>query len=388
MIKRFLPVALIAILLAISFVVPATTRAAEEIELLDSTTQIAFPGSLAFKIKAASSSEITRIRLHYEVEKMNYAKVVSEVWLKFTPGRTVVVQWLWDMRRASLPTGATVKYWWTIEDQAGNKLVTSIQKVKFDDIRYSWQNLTEDKLTILWYKGSQSFAQKLMAGSQEAVERLAKDTGVYPEKHITMYIYADSKDLQGAMVFAREWTGGTAYTEYGSIAIGVAPDNLDWGIKALAHELGHSVIHQITFSPYGNVLPTWLDEGLALHAEGELDPYLEEWLDKAIEKDRLISVRSLSSPFSAIPEQAYISYAQSQSLVDLLIKNYGKDKIFKLLMIFKEGATCDEALMQVYGFDQDGLQKLWLESLPVTEKSQVEPGCNIIIMSTALLGAF
>jgi hypothetical protein len=190
------------------------------------------------------------------------------------------------------------------------------------------------------------------------------------------------------MVFAREWTGGIAYTEYGSIAIGVAPDNLDWGIKALAHELGHSVIHQITFSPYGNVLPTWLDEGLALHAEGGLDPYLEEWLDKAIEKDRLISVRSLSSPFSAIPEQAYISYAQSQSLVDFLIKNHGKDKIFKLLMIFKEGATCDEALTQIYGFDQDGLQKLWLESLPATGKSQVEPSCSFTVMSTALLGVF
>ncbi|MBM3182419.1 MAG: peptidase MA domain-containing protein [Chloroflexi bacterium] len=388
MTKRFLPLALIAILLVVtSLAMPAPTRAAEGIELLDSSTQIAFPGFLAFKIKVASTSEVTRIRLHYEVEKMSYARVVSEVWLKFTPGRTVVAQWPWDMRRASLPPGATVKYWWTIEDQADNKLVTPIQKVKFDDIRYSWQELTEDKLTILWYKGSQIFAQKLMAGSQEALERLAKDTGVYPEKHITMYIYANSKDLQGAMVFPREWTGGTAYTKYGTIAIGVSPDNLGWGIKALAHELGHSVIHQITFSPYGNILPTWLDEGLALHAEGEIDPYLEEWLKKAIEKNRLISVRSLSSPFSAIPEQAYISYAQSQSLVDFLITNYGKDKIFKLLMIFKEGATCDEALMQVYDFNQDGLEKLWLQSLPAPGKAQVEPAYDVIIMSVALSGA-
>jgi len=388
MTKRSLLLALIAMLLITSLSMSAAAHAAEEIELLDSSAQIAFPGSLAFKIKVASSSEVNRIRLHYEVEKMSYARVVSEVWPKFTPGRTVVAQWSWDMRRASLPPGTTVKYWWTIEDQAGNKLVTSIQKVKFDDIRYSWQEMTEDKLTILWYKGNQTFAQKLMAGSQEALERLAKDTGVYPEKHITMYIYANSKDLQGAMIFAREWTGGTAYTEYGTIAIGVSPDNLNWGIKALAHELGHSVIHQITFSPYGNVLPTWLDEGLALHSEGEIDPYLEEWLKKAIERDRLISVRSLSSPFSAIPEEAYISYAQSQSLVDFLIKSYGKDKIFKLLMILKEGATCDEALTQVYSFDQDGLEKLWLQSLPSPGKAQTAPACDAIIMPTALSGAF
>ncbi|GAI54848.1 unnamed protein product, partial [marine sediment metagenome] len=31
---------------------------------------------------------------------------------------------------------------------------------------------------------------------------------------------------------------------------------LDWGKRALAHELGHLVTHQITFSPYGAILPT------------------------------------------------------------------------------------------------------------------------------------
>jgi len=372
------------------FVMPQNAQATGEIELIDSSTQIAFPGSLAFKIKVASSSEINKIRLHYEVEKMKYAQVVSEAWPNFAPARTVVAQWTWDMRRASLPPGAVVKYWWTIEDQSGDKLVTPTHRVIFDDFRYSWQNLSDEKLTIYWYKGNKSFADELMASAQEALDRLAEDTGVYPEKTITSYIYATSKDLQGAQIFPREWTGGTAYTDYGIVAIGVSPDNLDWGMRALAHELGHSVIHQITYSPYGNILPLWLDEGLAMHAEGELDPYMEEWLEKAIANNRLISVRTLSSPFSAIPEVAFISYAESQSLVDFLIKNYGKDKIFKLLMIFKEGASCDEALMQVYGFDQDGLEQIWRQSLSNQKglKSQVKKAYTATIIPSVLPGAF
>ena len=112
-----------------------------------------------------------------------------------------------------------------------------------------------------------------------------------------------------------------------------------------------------------------------MHAEGKPDPYLQGWLEKAISEQRLISVRSLSSPFSAKPEEAYISYAQSQSLVEFLIQDYGKDRIFRLLTLLKEGNTCDEALSEVYGFDQDGLDELWREYIISQTLSQSGLGC-------------
>jgi hypothetical protein len=174
------------------------------------------------------------------------------------------------------------------------------------------------------------------------------------------------------MVFPQEWTGGVAFTEYGLIAIGIPTNELDWGKRALAHELGHMVTHQITYSPFGAILPTWLDEGLAMYAEGKPDPYLESVLQKAITQHKLISVRSLSSPFSAIPDEAYISYAESQSLIRFLIQNYGKDKMLQLLNLFKEGNTYDEALTQVYGFDQDGFDALWQKYITSQTQSQSE----------------
>ncbi|MGB8708085.1 MAG: peptidase MA family metallohydrolase, partial [Dehalococcoidia bacterium] len=157
---------------------------------------------------------------------------------------------------------------------------------------------------------------------------------------------------------------------YGIIAIGIPTNELDWGKGALAHELGHMVTHQITFSPYGANLPFWLDEGLAMYAEGKPDPYLVSVLEKAITQHNLISVRSLASPFSALTEQAYISYAESQSLVPFLIQNYGRDKMLQLLNLFKEGSTYDEALTQVYGFDQDGLDAQWQRYITSQTQSQ------------------
>lgn len=280
------------------------------------------------------------------------------------------------MRKSSLPPGAIVRYWWTIEDEAGHKLTTPADTIRFDDLRYSWQSLNTGQISLFWYESSRSFAEKLMAASQQALANLAEDTGVQLGKTVNIYIYASNQDLRGAMIFPQEWTGGAAFTEYSIIVLGISPKQLDWGTRALAHELGHLVTHQIAFSPYGATLPTWLDEGLAMHAEGDLDPYLYSWLKKATSEERLISVRSLSSPFSAKPEEAYISYAQSQSLVEFLLQEYGKDKMLRLLILLKEGDTCDEALTEIYGFDQDGLNELWREYIISQMQSQPGFGCT------------
>jgi hypothetical protein len=160
------------------------------------------------------------------------------------------------------------------------------------------------------------------------------------------------------MIYPQEWTGGVAFTRYGIMAIGIAPGNLDWGKRAIAHELTHLVIHQITLNPYID-LPVWLDEGLAMHTEGPLEAVFSDSLSGAIAGNRLISVQSLSSPFSAYAEESVLSYAQSYSLVDFLITNYGQGKMLELLNTFRQGSSYDGALEKVYGFDMDGLDALW-----------------------------
>jgi hypothetical protein len=368
MIKRFLPIILLVILL----LTPTVVHAQENISVLDSSTENHFPTALVFKLKVESPSDITEIRLNYQVEKMNFAKVISEAWPEFIPSPSVETQWIWDMRNSSLPPSAVVRYWWIIENKSGSKLITPVTTIRFTDNRYSWQSLSSGKLTLYSYESNQSVAQELLTAALQAIDKLAADTGVHLEDPVDLYIYANSKDLQGSMIFPREWTGGVAFTQYSIIAIGISPQNLDWGKNALAHELGHMVTHQITFSPYGANLPTWLDEGLAMHAEGQLDANLQSYLKKAIANQKLISIRSLSSPFSAISEEAYLSYAESQSIVEFLIQNYGKDKMSSMLNLLKEGHSIDEALTDVYGVDQDGLDQLWRKSLTASVE-QIAP---------------
>jgi len=378
MIRRVALLTTLALFVVLS---PVAVAAGAGITIISSRADVYFPTRIVFTVEAESSADIVDVRLCYQVDKMNYAKVVSEGWADFAPASSVRATWTWDMTNASLPPGAEVRYWWALEDSMGNKLESSQQIVHFDDTRYSWQSLSGavpqgGNLTLFWYTGSGSFAQELMNTCQQGLARLTQDIGAHPERPIKIYVYASDADLEGAMIFSQEWSGGVAFTDFGIIAISIAPSELDWGKKALVHELTHLVVRQATFSPYGQ-LPLWLDEGLAMYNEGELEPSLRSYLEKAISDNTLISVRSLCSPFSAYPEKAYLSYAESYSLVEYLLDNYGNDKMLDLLALLKQGNTYDEALLAVYGFDIEGLDARWRMALGdhivVTRETEQSP---------------
>jgi len=375
---------------------PSTVAAVDGIVVIDMDVDINFPNQAVFTIEAESYVDIVDVRLYYQVDRMNYAEVVSEGWADFTPANVVEANWVWDMRNSSLPPGAEVIYWWMVEDAGGNRFETSPEIMHFDDERYSWHSLNSTmplggELSLFWYAGDSTFAQELMDACEEGLTRSTQDIGTYPEEPIEIYIYASTVDLKGAMIFPQEWTGGVAFTAFSTIAIGISPSELNWGKSALVHELMHLVVHQATFGPYGQ-LPLWLDEGLAMYSEGELDPTLRSYLEEAISKDELISVRSLCSPFSAYSEKASLSYAQSYSLVVYLMDNYGQDSMLDLLTILKQGSTYDEALTEVYGFDIDGLDARWRATLSSDTLIAIEdgqPGTSEIavfaIIATALV---
>jgi len=386
MIKKAGLLALVACLF-LALLSPGLVRAQGGLTVLDSSAQVEFPLRLHFNLSAESDVNITDIRLRYTVDRADFAHVTSETYIEFVPATEVDVSWTLEMVRiGGLPPGSSMEYWWVLEDAGGSKVKTTPVRVQLEDNRYSWRSLTEGEVTIHWYEGGQSFVQELMASAQQALARLAKDTGAYLGKPVEMYIYASARDLQGAMIYAREWTGGAAFSRYGIISLGMSPNDLDWGKGATAHELTHLVIHQMTFNPYSS-LPNWLNEGLAMYAEGALGSGYVDLLNKAMAEEGLISVRSLASPFSAYPGEASLAYAQSYSLVEFLIDSYGQGKMLELLNTFKQGSSYDGALDKVYGFDMDGLDTLWWDY--VTEQFQPKAVTEVVtvaVIPPALIG--
>jgi acyl-CoA-binding protein len=361
-------VSLIVIFCLMVIVVPPVF-AQSDITVTKSTAQVNFPLDITFQVSAQSSITITEIRLRYSVEQLGFADVTAEALVPLTASTKVDAEWKWDMRYiGGLPPGTVVNFYWICKDTSGAVMQTATEQVTFDDARFSWQTITADMITLYWYEGSTSFAQEILTTAQDAVARLATDTGAYLTDPVRLYIYASTNDLQSSMIYPQEWTGGVAFTRYGCIAIGISTLNLSWGKRAIAHELTHLVTHQMTLNPY-NEIPVWLEEGLAMVNEGPMLSQFSSALNNAIDNNTLLSVQTLASPFSAYSNISYLSYAESYSIVDYLIRTYGKDKMFQLLETFRQGSTYDGALKKVYGFDTAGLNTAWRKTLGISQKT-------------------
>jgi hypothetical protein len=256
------------------------------------------------------------------------------------------------------PPGAAIWYRWRVTDAAGGVRTSETQRVTWLDDQHPWRNASRGLLTLHYYEGGPEFAQELLATAESALARLSRETGVAAKGQMQLYIYADTGALQQSMLYAPGWAGGVAYPEHSLMAIGIHPDELEWGKRTIAHEITHVLVGYRTFSCLGFV-PTWLNEGLAVYGEGGPGAGETRRFESAVEEDRLLSVHALSAGFSQDAEEAGISYTQSYSLVRHLIERYGQAKMLALLDTISRGATTENALREVYGFGIDGFEDQW-----------------------------
>ncbi len=329
--------------------------------------EVDFPRSIVFRMAAESDAAITGISLQYRMDRMSIFPVTSVVFPDFAPGEETTAAWTWEMEQTGgLPPGAGLTYWWSLEDASGRRADTPERRTVFEDGRHQWQEIEGVGFTLYWYRGDSLFARQLADAGEEALELLGRDVGARPSMAIRVYIYGSSGDLQGSLIFPDEWTGGVAFTEYSVVALGISPGELDWGLRAMAHEMAHLVVHQATMNGYGVSLPTWMDEGLAMYAEGPLAAGFASVLDSAVREGRLDSVQSLASSFPADTGAAYLAYAESYSLVDYLLEKHGgQEKMLEYLGAIRGGSGHEDALLAVYGLSPAALDALWKSHLGV-----------------------
>ena len=102
-----------------------------------------------------------------------------------------------------------------------------------------------------------------------------------------------------------------------------------------------------------------------MYTSGEIytRPDFNQALNRAINNNELLTLRTLSSPFSADADEAILSYAQSGAVVEFIIDTYGAEAMSELLNALSEGALYDEALEQVLGLNSDDLDNAFRESI-------------------------
>lgn len=373
---------ILALILNLSLLTVTTAFTAPQTTVTDNETIFNFPESATFRATITSDdSEIQSIVLEYGNKQQTCGEVIAKAFPQFTPSKTVNAEWTWEMRQSgSLPPGATLWWRWRIKDVNGDETVSEKKTAIWLDDIHEWQTLNNgdsQRVRLHWYEGDQTFAIDLAKAAYNGLQFNETQSGLKAESPIDIYIYADTNDLKDAVLYEPSWTGGQAFPAQNIVILGISQPNLDWGRDAIVHELTHVLVGHLTFSCLGDV-PTWLNEGLAVYSEGELDRSSQQHLEDAIRNDTLLKVRSLSTGFSEVSDKAYLSYSQSYSITKFLIEIYGQEKMTSLLVTLKEGFAIDAALMKIYGFDLNGLEDAWRQAIgasspPVPPQETAQP---------------
>ena len=363
----------------ISLLTVTSAFASPTLSVTNNEIVLNFPESATFRTTLTSDTEITSVVLEYGNEQQTCGEVIAKAFPSFTPGKNVDAEWTWEMRQSgSLPPGAQLWWRWRVTDATGNETVTETKTATWLDDTHDWRTMNNgdsQSVRLHWYEGDQVFAADLAKAAYNGLLFNETQSGLKADAPIDLYIYASTDDLKEAILYEPSWTGGQAFPEQDTVILGISESDLDWGRDAIVHELTHVLVGHLTFSCLGDV-PTWLNEGLAVYSEGELDRESQQQLEDAIRDNTLLSVRSLSGGFSEVADKAYLSYSQSYSITKFLIEAYGQEKMTALLIGLRDGLTIDEALVQTYGFNVDGLEDVWRQAIgaqPRTAASGGEP---------------
>jgi hypothetical protein len=352
---------------------PAHAQAS--IQVIRNEASLAFPESLTFTAEFRSGAVINSVVLEYGVDQLACGTVEARAFPDFSPSSDLKVEWTWEMRQSgSLAPGTTVWWRWQLGDASGAQFTTPTQSILWLDDIHPWQVISGGNINLHYYNGGDSFGRQLYETAVGAHNRLSQDVGISTDEPVEIYIFASTTDLQEAVLYEPSWAGGQAFPQNNVIIIGISPDELEWGKSTMAHEMSHVLVGHLVFTCLGFV-PTWLNEGLAVYSEGGPQVYMQGLFDQAVAGDTLMSLRSLGGNFPDT-DAGYLAYAESYSVVNFLIKTYGRDKMTALFLKLRDGATDDEALAAVYGFNVDGLEDAWRTSIglaPLGGESEPTP---------------
>lgn len=354
--KKYIP---IAILIMFIWVWPA--QAQSGITVTRNEALVNFPRSVTFQLELADASDVDSVSLVYEVDRSGCLAANTAVPV---PLNGTQAEWTWEMvRSGNPPPGATLRWAWQITDGQGSVTTTDEQSHTFVDDRFEWQTVTAPNIRLHWYEGD-GVGPILLEAAVAGLDQLQNEMGITLDDEVQLFIYGESDDMRDAVLYIQEWAGGVAFTNYNIILIGVPPRVVEsWGVPTVRHELAHLVIGQFGRSCVGGSRPTWLEEGLAVYAEGEPSDRVQSDIASAIQNNRFEPIRSLSGSFSAHGPEAGIAYSQSYSVVKFLLETYGQVQLQSLILTLADGAGYDEALEAVYGFNVDGLEQAWRQSL-------------------------
>ena len=135
----------------------------------------------------------------------------------------------------------------------------------------------------------------------------------------------------------------------------------------LPHEISHLILHD--FVGFNRNIPIWFDEGVAELNESDKKNTAHQVMTKLIAQNQFIPLEVLMRwdiRRETDSKKVSVFYAQSVSVVDFLIHEYGSDAFSFLCRNLKDGKDMEEAIRVAYSGSLDSVaivQEKWMRDM-------------------------
>lgn len=232
-----------------------------------------------------------------------------------------------------------------------------------------WNNLNSTHFIVYYKKAQRDFIDQVIERLENYYDRIADDLGFRRfefwlwENRAKIYIYDDNSDYQ-ASTGQPYWSGG--FANINEKIIHTYPNATGFFDTILAHEMGHIIFRE--FVGFNNpAVPFWLDEGVASYQERARLATANQIVREAINRNSFIPLEKLSTMnphFILDKEVVNLFYAEAVSIVDYLIKQFGKDNFVLFCQRLRDKKNLEEAFRITYSFKNlQELNQAWIRYL-------------------------
>lgn len=237
-----------------------------------------------------------------------------------------------------------------------------------------WQTVKGDHFVVYYYsRDYASTASLVLTKAEEYYDKVAYQIGYARygdfwtwEDRVKIFIFPDQLSFL-LTTGQKVWSKGYAVRDsklFESRAIVTFYQEESFINNLLPHEIAHLVVKD--FIGFNRPLPLWFEEGVAQQQEMK-DPSQENgiiFLAKSGQHIPFELLNMLDIRRETQELKVAVFYAQSRSVVEFLIKVYGREAFERLCVNLRDGMDLLTALATSYGGSIDSmavLERKWLE---------------------------
>ncbi|MFH2038149.1 MAG: peptidase MA family metallohydrolase [Chloroflexota bacterium] len=270
------------------------------------------------------------------------------------------INYSYDIQQNPIHPFADISYWYTLNLNNGETYNSQEYYFQYTDNRFPWQTLKNDLVEVNWYSGNMEYGKDAFEIMDRNILRISSLLSISVEEPIQLYLYATETNLQESRALGGQ-AKSTPQSQVLMVSIAPGIDQKADMEKQLLYELTHLLLYRKTGNA-SSLLPTWLREGLATQVDISTNPEYDFALANAMGKQLMISLGTLCSSFPQDPALNTLAYAQANSFISFLLKNYGQSGMEKLIQAYTGGFDCEQGVKTAFGKTLNQLENDWLQA--------------------------